>query len=74
VRIMPRRSAKSTIFAKTAQSKVEHTFSGKRIRVLHQVQRNKAPVDTANAQMLRQVVLELIATLSRRQPELVRSS
>lgn len=74
MRIMPRRSAKPTIVAKTAESKIEHTFSGKRIRLLHQVQRDKAPVDTAHTQMLSKVVLELVATLSQRQPELVRPS
>jgi hypothetical protein len=74
MRIMPRRSAKPTVVAKTAERKVEHTFSGKRIRVLHQVQRDKTPVDTADAQMLGQVVLKLVTTLSQRQPELVRSS
>jgi hypothetical protein len=42
--------------------------------VLHQVQRDKTPVDAADAQMLSQVVLKLITTLSKHQPELVRSS
>jgi hypothetical protein len=42
--------------------------------MLHQMQRDKAPVYAADAQMLCQVVLELITTLSQHQPELVRSS
>ena len=74
MRIMSRRSAKPAIIAKTAEGKIKHTFAGKRIRVLHQVQRDKAPVDAADAQMLSQMVLELVATLSQHQPELVRSS
>ena len=74
MRIVSRRSAKPTVVAKTAESKVEHTFLGKGIRMLHQMQRDKAPVYAADAQMLCQVVLELITTLSQHQPELVRSS
>lgn len=74
MRIVARRCAKPTIIAKTAESKVKHTFAGKRIGVLHQVQRDKTPVDAADAQMLSQVVLELVATLPKHQPELVRSS
>ena len=74
MRIMARRSAKATVVAKTAECKVQHTFLWKRIRVLHQVQRNKAPLEAAVTQMLCQVVLKLITTLSQHQPELVRSS
>jgi len=68
------RCAEPTVVAQTAESKVQHSFSGKRVRLLHQVQRDKAPVDAADAQVFSQMVLELVATLSQRQPELVRSS
>ena len=74
MRIMSGRSSKPTIVAKTAECEIKHTFFGKRIRVLHQVKCDKSPVDAADAQMLSQVVLKLITTLSQHQPELVRSS
>jgi hypothetical protein len=38
------------------------------------VQRNQAPVNAADSQVFGKMVLELIATLSRRQPEPVQSS
>jgi hypothetical protein len=74
VRVVARRRSESSIVAKTAESKVKNTFSGKRVRVLQEVQCNKAPVYATDSQMLGKVVLELVATLSRHQPELVRSS
>lgn len=74
MRIVARRRSKSSIVAKTAESKVQYTFPWERIRLLQEVKCYKAPVNAADSQMLSEVVLKLVATLSQRQPELVRSS
>lgn len=71
---MAGRRAEASVVAQTRERKVEHAFAGKRIGMLQEVKRDKAPVDSADSQVFGEMVLKLIATLSRRQPEPVRSS
>lgn len=60
---MARCSAKPSVRMRTAEHVLNQAFSWERIRLAEEVERRKAPVDAADAQVFGEVVLELISAL-----------